>query len=187
MCGVYMYVCTLYALWNPKVYLKNLPLCLCCIIFEVGLYSQSQSTLIRLVILASLLWASTAPAFQTWNYRQATTHTVFMLRSRALNSDPFACNTGVSATEPSPQPLACCIASFANSLLLGFFLFLVFLVSYLESFPPKAKAFLLVSKCKEMFPAQHPNKSQQDGLVTAAKPKNSQSLILQISMKEGES
>lgn len=111
-------VCMLYALWNPKVYLKNLSLCLCCIIFEVRLYSQSQSALIRLVILSSLLWASPAPAFQTWDYRQATTHTVSMLRSRALNSDPFACSTGVSATAPSPQPLACCIASFANSLLL---------------------------------------------------------------------
>lgn len=160
-------VCMLYALWNPKVYLQNLPLCLCCIIFEVRLYSQSQSTSIRLAILASLLWASPAPAFQTWNYRQATTHTVSMLRSGALNSNPFACSTGVSATAPSSQPLACCMASFANSLLLVVCLlfFLVFLVSCLESFPPKAKAFLLVSKCKEKFTAQHPSKSQQDGLV----------------------
>lgn len=69
------------------------------------------------------------------------------------------------ALSPAPGLLYCLLCQFIVTGFLFLFFFSVFLVSCLESFPPKAKAFLLISKCKEMFIAQHPNKSQQDGLV----------------------
>lgn len=106
MCGgvyvcIYLSMFTLYTLWRPRIDSKNLPLCLCHVIFVAASHSQSQSALMRLVVLASLQWGAPVPAFQTWSYRQATAYTAFVLSSGCLNLGSFACKPSVLASKPS--------------------------------------------------------------------------------------